>query len=241
MNQAGNKTVLITGAAGGLGAALAYQCAQAGFNTVMLDKESRALNSTWDSIVEMGLPEPVLHPLDLATAGTDQFDELVSALEAGFGGLDGLIHCAARFGGLRPLDQIEPAEWLHQVQVNLNAAWLLSVSCLPMLRQSPSSFLYFLLEDMQKMKGPFWGAYGVSKHALQALVNQLAAECESSPMQVLGINPGPMATTLRAEAYHAENPATQPAPADAARKICALISGELEASTPVVNLAPPAP
>lgn len=234
-----NKTVLITGAAGGLGAALSFQCVRAGFNTVMLDKDSRGLNATWDEMVAQGLPEPVLHPLDLSTAGTADFEDLVTALESNFSGLDGLVHCAARFGGLRPLDQIEPAEWLHQIQVNLNAAWLLSVSCLPLLRQSSFSFLYFLLEDMQKMKGPFWGGYGVTKHALQALVGQLAAECETSPLQVLGINPGPMATTLRAEAWHAENPATQAAPAVVAGEIMKLISGETKTSDPIVNLPQP--
>jgi len=151
--QAGNRTVLITGAAGGLGAALSLQCAQAGFNTVMLDKDRKALDAAWDLIVEKGLPEPALHPLDLAVAGTEQFDDLVNALETEFGGLDGLIHCAARFDGLRPLDQIAPAEWLQQLQVNLNAAWLLSVSCLPLLRRPQSSFLYFLLEDMARCWG----------------------------------------------------------------------------------------
>ena len=236
-NQAGNRTVLITGAAGGLGASLSLQCAQAGFNTVMLDKDRKALEAAWDLIVDRGLPEPALHPLDLAVAGTEQFDELIIALETEFGRLDGLIHCAARFDGLRPLDQIAPAEWLQQVQVNLNAAWLLSVSCLPLLRQSQSSFMYFLLEDMSKMKGAFWGAYGVSKHALRALVSQFAAECESSGIQVLGINPGAMATSLRAEAYHAENPATLPVSADVAREIVKLISGESTPPGPIVNLS----
>jgi len=234
--QAGNRTVLITGAAGGLGAALSLQCAQAGFNTVMLDKDRKALDAAWDLIVEKGLPEPALHPLDLAVAGTEQFDDLANALETEFGGLDGLIHCAARFDGLRPLDQIAPAEWLQQLQVNLNAAWLLSVSCLPLLRRPQSSFLYFLLEDMAKMKGAFWGAYGVSKHAVKALVSQFASECESTGIQVLGINPGAMATSLRAAAYHAENPATLPAATDVARKIVKLVSGELTPSNPIVNL-----
>jgi NAD(P)-dependent dehydrogenase (short-subunit alcohol dehydrogenase family) len=223
--QSGNRTVLITGAAGGLGSALSFQCAQAGFNTVMADNNIKALECAWDSIAENGLPKPVLHPLDLARAGPEQFDELVNALSFEFGGLDGVIHCAAQFDGLRPLDQVSPARWLEQIRVNLNAAWLLSVACLDLLRQSRSSFLYFLLEDMQKMEGAFWGAYGVSKHALKALASQFASECGASGIQVLGINPGPMATRLRAEAYHAENPGTLPTTAQAAEKILELTQG----------------
>jgi NAD(P)-dependent dehydrogenase (short-subunit alcohol dehydrogenase family) len=223
--QTGNRTVLITGAAGGLGAALSFHCARAGFNTVMLDNNQKELGAAWDAIVAGGCPEPALHPLDLATAGPEQFDELVDALKSEFGGLDAVIHCAARFKGLRPLDQVQPPEWLQQIQVNLNAAWLLSSSCLPLLRQSAPSCLYFLLEDMQRMEGAFWGAYGVSKHALKALVSQFAEECASTGIQVLGINPGAMATPLRAEAYHAENPATLPSADVAAEKIMELLSG----------------
>jgi len=228
--QTGNRTVLITGAAGGLGSALSFQCAHAGFNTVMADNNMKALESAWDAIAEKGLPKPVLHPLDLARAGPEQLDELVNALDSEFGGLDGVIHCAARFDGLRPLDQVSPAQWSEQIQVNLNAAWLLSVACLELLRQSRSSFLYFLLEDMQKMEGAFWGAYGVSKHALKALAGQFASECAATGIQVLGIDPGPMATRLRAEAYHAENPGTPPTPVQAAVKILELMLGK---KTPV--------
>jgi NAD(P)-dependent dehydrogenase (short-subunit alcohol dehydrogenase family) len=235
--QRGTRTVLITGAAGGLGAALSFHCARAGFDLVMLDNNQKGLGSAWDAIVDEGLPEPALHPLDLATAGPEQFDALIDALKGEFGGLDAVIHCAARCGGLKPLDQVPPPEWLQQIQVNLNAAWLLSSSCLPLLRQSPSSCLYFLLEDMHRMEGAFWGAYGVSKHALRALVKQFAQESASTGVQVLGINPGAMATPLRAEAYHAENPATLPSPAMAAEKIMDLLSGKNVPADVMVDLS----
>jgi len=234
--QIGNRTVLITGAAGGLGAALSFRCARAGFNTVMLDSNQKGLGSAWDTIVAEGYSEPALHPLDLATAGPAQFDELLDALISEFGGLDAVIHCAARFQGLRPLDQVQPPEWLQQIQVNLNAAWLLSSSCLPLLRQSPASCLYFLLEDMSRVEGAFWGAYGVSKHALKALVTQFAEECASTSIQVLGINPGAMATPLRAEAYHAENPATLPTADTVAEKIMELLSGRTIPAEVIVKL-----
>jgi NAD(P)-dependent dehydrogenase (short-subunit alcohol dehydrogenase family) len=235
--QTGSRTVLITGAAGGLGAAISFYCAQTGFNTVMLDNNQKGLNSAWDAIVAAGYPEPALHPLDLATAGPAQFDDLLDALTSEFGGLDAVIHCAARFQGLRPLDQVQPPEWLQQIQVNLNAAWLLSSSCLPLLRESPSSCLYFILEDLRRMEGAFWGAYGVSKHALKALVTQFAEECASTSIQVLGINPGAMATPLRAEAYHAENPATLPSADKAAEKIVEILSGRAVPADVMLDLS----
>lgn len=220
------KTVIVTGAAGGLGSALALVSAREGFNTVMLDNDQRGLEQAYDRITEAGLPDPALHPLDLSTAGPELFDQLLDHVKAEFGGLDALIHCAARFKGLTPLEQVSPPDWLMQIQVNLNAAWLLSAQSLPLLRNSGAGRLYFLLEDLSKVEGAFWGAYGVSKHALRALVSQFAAECLSSPIQVLGINPGPMRSALRSRAYHAENPALQADPESAAEQIVQYLKGK---------------
>ena len=224
--KSNDRTVLITGAAGALGSALSRLFVEHGFNTIMVDKEKKGLESAWDSIVSEGLNEPILHPLNLATAGPRDFGLLIETVQSEFGGLDGVIHCAARFTGLRPLDQISPQEWLEQIQVNLNAAWLLSIACLPTLRNAHNSFLVFMLEDLKLMKGGYWGAYGASKLALEAIVHQFSAQCSGSSVKVLGVNPGPFASRLRSEAYHSEDPATVPGPAAAARKILELLWDE---------------
>ena len=232
------KTIIVTGAAGGLGSELSMAVAREGFNTVMVDCDRRGLEEAYDRITDAGLPDPVLTPLDLATAGPEQFDELLDRVKAEFDGLDAVVHCAARFEGLTPLDQVLPSEWLMQIQVNLNAAWLLSARSLPLLRSSESGHLYFLLEDMSKMRGSFWGAYGVSKHALRGLVDQFAAECRSSRIQVLGINPRPLRSALRSRAYHAENPSTQLHPQSAAGQIVQLLKGDIEPDGNFVELKP---
>jgi NAD(P)-dependent dehydrogenase (short-subunit alcohol dehydrogenase family) len=230
------KTIIVTGAAGGLGSALSILAAREGFNTVMVDCDQRRLEQAYDRITAAGLPDPALFPLDLCAAGPEHFNELLDQVNAEFGGLDAVVHCAARFGGLTPLDQVLPNEWLLQIQVNLNAAWLLSTQSLPLLRNSDAGRLYFLLEDMSKVEGAFWGAYGVSKHALRALVSQFAAECQSSPVQVLGINPGPLRSSLRSLAYHAENPASQPDPKVAAGQIMQFLKGDIDPDRNFVEL-----
>jgi len=230
------KTIIVTGAAGGLGSALSMVAAREGFNTVMVDCDQRRLEEAYDRITDAGLPDPALYPLDLSAAGPEHFDELLDKVISEFGGLDAVIHCAARFEGLTPLDQVSPQEWLLQIQVNLNAAWLLSAQSLALLRNSEAGRLYFLLEDMSKVEGAFWGAYGISKHALKALVSQFAAECRSSNVQVLGINPGPLRSALRSLAYHAENPASQPDPEVAAGQIMQYLKGDIEPGGNFVEL-----
>ncbi len=231
------KTVILTGAAGSLGSTLSLLCATQGWNTVMLDSSHEGLERAYDLITDAGCPEPVLHPMDLSVTGTEQFDEMLETIESEFGGLDAVIHCAARFEGLMPLDHVSPPEWLSHMQVNLNAAWLLSALCLPLLRRSGAGRLYFMLEDLQKVEGAFWGPYGVSKHALRALVSQLAAECRSSSVQVLGIHPGPMRSELRSRAYHAEDPSVQPEPVRVAQAVMKYLNGKRKPSGVFLDLS----
>lgn len=220
-------TVIVTGAAGALGSALSSLAVDAGWNVVMLDKDRKRLEQAFDSISEAAPGEPVLYPLDLAGVTPDQVEFLFDTVRGEFGSLDAVVHCAARFEHLTPLEHFDPAEWLTHIQVNLNAAWLLSAMSLPYMRESGGGKLVFLLEDMTRMAGPLWGAYGVSKHALRALTRQFAAECENSGIEVKGIIPGPMQSALRSRAYHSESPEDQPSPAYCAGKVVQFLAGEV--------------
>lgn len=218
-----NRTILITGAAGGLGAALAIHCAKQGASLILLDVNRRKLTALSDSITDMGLPAPGLYPMDLSAAGTDDLHTMVEVIESEFGGLDSLVHCALSFEGLQVLEQIAPREWLKSMQVNLNAPWLLSCACLPMLRKSESGRLFFLLDDTENQAGAYWGAYGAAKAALVALVGQFDASLSNTEIEVRGIYPGPMRSDFRAKVYHSEDPMSQPDPAINAERIAALL------------------
>ncbi len=221
------KTILITGAAGGLGRELALQCARLGADMVLLDKDRRGLGSLSDAMTGQGLASPGLYPLDLAGAGPADFDQLRQTVESEFGGLDALVHCALEFDGLRPLDQIDPHEWLKSMQVNVNAPWLLSCKLLPLMKKSHNGRLFFILDDIETVTGAYWGAYGTAKVALTGLVRQFADTLGDERIVVKGINPGPMRTAFRAKGYHAENPLDQPEPALAAARIANLLKSEM--------------
>ena len=230
------NTLLVTGAAGSLGSALCLAAAERGLSVVMLDRDQRGLERLYDRIVEQGWPEPAMQVTDLASMGPDDAEEITVAIQAEFGGLDALVHCAARFDALTPLEHVRPQEWLQTIQVNLNAAWLLTARCLPLLRNSPSGQLYFILEDLDRVGGALWGPYGISKHALRAMVGQLAEECQSTRIRILGINPGPMQSPLRSRAFLAENPTSPPPPSDPAGLIVELLLGQRQVSGVYVDL-----
>lgn len=203
-----SKTVIITGAAGSLGSALSARYASNGWNVVLLDKDERRLKRLYDEIVSNGGTEPAIYPADLAIIGPDDVATMAQAAVSEFGGLNELVHCAAHFDGLTPSEQTPPEAWLRLIQVNLNSAWLLTTGCLGAIRQSESGRVVFMLDDLETMQRAFWGGYGVSKHALRALVSQIAQETRGSSVQVLGVNPGVFYSPLRSEAYMTEDPST---------------------------------
>jgi len=183
------------------------------------------------------LPAPGLYPLDLASAGIDDFNGLVDVIQSEFGGLHALVHCANDFEGLQPLDQIEPQNWLRSIQVNLNAPWLLSCACLPMLKQSDNSRLFFLVDNPERVSEAYWGPYGVAKVGLTSLVKQFEATLSNSSVLVKGIDPGAMRTDFRAKVYHAENPMDQPEPGIVAGKIANMLSDEYSEPGVMVNFS----
>jgi NAD(P)-dependent dehydrogenase (short-subunit alcohol dehydrogenase family) len=201
------QVVMVTGAAGGFGAELAQQAAAAGATVVLVGKRVRALERVYDAIVAAGAPEPAIYPINLEGATPADFATLADSVQQQLGRLDVLVHAAANFSGLTPLASLPAEDWMRSLQVNLNAPFLLTQACLPLLLATQGRCV-FVLDDEARVGKAFWSAYGVAKFALRGLVSQWAQELENSGVQVLSFTPPPMRTTLRARAYFAEDPAS---------------------------------
>ncbi|MEE4292830.1 MAG: SDR family NAD(P)-dependent oxidoreductase [Xanthomonadales bacterium] len=234
-----DKTAIVTGAAGSLGGELSKILVEKGWNVIMVDSNRAGLMRVYDRIGEDGPGAPVLHPMDLAAADPAAFEELLENVQAQFRRLDALVHCAAHFESLTPSEHIPPEDWLLSVQANLNAPWLLSAMALAPLRASGEGKLIFVLEDLDTVKGSYWGAYGVCKHALNALVNQMAEEYGSSDVSVRGIVPGPMRSAIRSKVYHSENPAELPSARPVAERIARFLNGQENWAKTVIDFRAP--
>jgi NAD(P)-dependent dehydrogenase (short-subunit alcohol dehydrogenase family) len=198
------RVVLVTGANGGLGRVSALACARAGATVVLSGRKIPALEAVYDEIEALGAPQPAIYPLDLASATAEDFGALADAIERQCGRLDAIIHAAAHFDGLRPIEQAKPLDWTRAQQVNLNAPFLLTQACQPLLRERDDAAVVFVLDDPQRMSGSFWGGYGVSKAGLASLSAILHEETETGPIRVHALLPGPMRTALRRMAYFGE-------------------------------------
>lgn len=218
------RIVLITGAAGGLGSALAEEFARSGADLLLVDTNLKGLEALSDQLVEIGLPEPGICELDLAKAGASEFAELAAILERAYGALDVFVHCAAEFEGLRPLEHTEEQQWEIAFRVNAMAAWRVTFACAGLLKRSVRGAVVLVHDDPGISAAAYWGAYGVSKAALTSLGQIMKEELEGAGIAVLHVTPKPMRTALRAKAYLAEDPGTLAEPREEAAKIARLVN-----------------
>ncbi|MGB5441185.1 MAG: YciK family oxidoreductase [Gammaproteobacteria bacterium] len=209
------RAILVTGAANGIGRALATAFAAHGAATILLDKDVRGLEQAYDEITAAGHPEPALYPLDLKGALPDDYADLAAKLEKEYQGLDGLVHNAAQLGALVPLANFDNEMWFETLQVNLNAPYLLTLACLGLMKKCADASIIFSTDASGRQGKAYWGAYGVSKAGLEGFMQTLADELETNyPVRVNSIDPGPVRTALRSIAYPGEDAAMLNAPED---------------------------
>ncbi|GAB4510028.1 MAG: YciK family oxidoreductase [Sulfuricaulis sp.] len=208
-----SRRILITGAGDGIGRTAALTCAKHGASVILLGRTAKKLEKVYDEIERQGSPEPAMLPLDLATATPSHYEQVAHTIEQEFGSLDGLLHNAADAGTLTPLEHYTPEAWFRVMQVNLNAAWLLTRACLPLLHQSTDASVVFTTADVGRKGRAYWGAYGVSCFGLEGLMQILADEFASAGrVRVNSLDPGTVRTGMRSRLYPGEDRDTLPAP-----------------------------
>lgn len=229
-NSMAGKTVLITGAAGGLGSSLAHAAAGLGANLVLLDNNEKALNLLHDSIETDTGKQPGLYPLDIRGASPDDYQQLAETINEVFNGLNGLVHCAATLGQISPFDNIDAKHWQDTFTTNLHGPVLMTQSLLPLIRRSGNGSIIFTTDDKNSA---YWGAYGVSKASITPTMRIIADELDSLidanknfPVTCNAINPGPMRTNIRSSAFPGEDPNTICKPQDKVPAFLYLLSEE---------------
>jgi NAD(P)-dependent dehydrogenase (short-subunit alcohol dehydrogenase family) len=202
------RTIVVTGAGDGIGRAIARGFAAHGATVVLLGRTIPKLEAVYDQIEQAGGPQPAIFPINLEGATDRDYAQLAETLEREFGSLEGLVHNAAQVRLLSRLDDYDPAVWYQVLQVNLNAPFMLTQACLPLLRAADDASVVFVSDRVGRQARAYWGAYGVSKFALEGLMGILAEEVDSDGrIRANSVDPGPCRTSLRARAYPGEDPA----------------------------------
>jgi NAD(P)-dependent dehydrogenase (short-subunit alcohol dehydrogenase family) len=224
------KIALVTGASRGLGRAVALSLAGVGAKIVATARTQGALEELDDAVRAAGGESVTLVPMDLAKP--DGVDQLGLALFERHHRLDILVHAAGMLGGLRPLAHVPPVLWERLVATNLTATYRLIRSLDPLLRASDAGRAVFITCDQARTPGPFWGAYAATKAGMEAMVRSWADEVDSSPARALLVDPGPMRTALRHQAFPGEDKAALTDPAEPAAWISALVGATADPGAP---------
>lgn len=206
-----DKIALITGASRGIGAAVAKRFAQEGAQLILVARSSADLEAV-DNEVQKYAPPAVLVPFDLTDL--PRIDDLAKSIAERFGRLDILIGNAAILGGLSPITHIKPSVWHQVMTTNLHANWHLLRAFEPLLIKAPEGRIVFVTSGVttHQTPAPYWGAYAVSKSALEMMTKTYATGVKETVLKVNLINPGATRTDMRAEAMPGEDPSTVPAP-----------------------------
>jgi NAD(P)-dependent dehydrogenase (short-subunit alcohol dehydrogenase family) len=205
--------IAITGATGGIGRALCLAAAAQGAELVLLARNERKLRALHAELEQVAPGAALMAPLDLEKAVASDYDRIAAAIELKYGRLDGLVHCAALLGTLTPIDQYDVPTWCRVMHVNLTAAFALTQVLLPALRKSADASVIFTSSGVGRKGRAYWGAYAVSKFAVEGFMQVLADELSgNSKVRVNAVNPGKVRTAMRRQAYPSENLLSLPPP-----------------------------
>jgi NAD(P)-dependent dehydrogenase (short-subunit alcohol dehydrogenase family) len=212
-NLLADRVILVTGASGSIGGALAQACAHLGARVILSGRTVRKLEKVYDAIVAQGSPRPSIAPIDFEKADAAAYDSLAAAIDDEFGRLDGLAHVGAILGDRSPIAHYDVPTWLKVMHVNVNAPFILTKVLLPLLGKSADPSILFTTSGVSVKGRAYWGAYAVSKFAnegmMQVLADELATE---SPIRSNSVNPGAVRSPMRARAYPGEDADTLPRP-----------------------------
>lgn len=226
------KTCLVTGAGGGIGQAVSIALGDAGAQVILLDKNVPALESTYDTIESRAPGKPSIYPVDLLGATPADYDQLAATLEREFGALHGLVHCASFFGTRSPMSQFDAELWMKVMQVDLNAPFMLTQACLPLLRLADAAAIVFSTAAPGRHGSAYWGAYGVANAALENFMQILADELESNTaIRVNSLDPGAVRTAMRLRTFPGEDANQLPLPEDIAPAYLYLLDPDSERFT----------
>ena len=203
-----DKIILVTGAGDGIGKTAALTFARLGATIILLGRTPDKLEAVYDQIEQEGGAQPAIVPLNLETASPLEYEQLAQQINETFGRLDGLLLNAAVLGDITPLEFYKIEQFDKVMKINVNSQFVLVKTLLPLLKQSEAGSIVFTTSSVGRHGRANWGAYAISKFAVEGMMQTLADELENTTsIRANCINPGATRTAMRASAYPAEEPA----------------------------------
>ena len=185
------KTVIITGASRGIGAAAAHEFAAAGWRVALLARSDREIAAISDQIgaSAIALPCDVSDPASLQDA--------VQTVLARWGRLDALINNA---GTIDPIARIEHAEaepWGQAIDVNLKAVFYGMRAAIPVMKAAGGGTIITVSSGAASNPLEGWSAYCAAKAGAAMLTRAAHLEEVENGLRIMGLSPGTVATEMQ--------------------------------------------
>ena len=196
MTSPSQKVALVTGAARGIGLAVAQRFLNDGWRVALLDIERELLA---ESVAALAKPDTAL----AVTCDVSDANAVASALadiERRFGRLDALINNAG-VAVFAPLMETSDADWNRVLAVNLTGPFLCAKAAVPLMQRHGGGAIVNITSISGLRASTLRSAYGTSKAGLAHLTKQLAVELAELGIRVNGVAPGPVDTAM-AKAVH---------------------------------------
>lgn len=177
------KVVLITGAASGIGAAIARRCVEEGGKVACCDLDADAMTMPGDVAAAF--------PCDVTDAAS--VEAAVARAHAHFGRLDGLVHNAAAPSLDGTVVDLDEAQWRRELDVSLTGAFLASKAAVPRLSEHGGSIV-FIASQFGRVATAKAVAYCAAKAGLIHLAKAMAVDHAAQGIRVNSLSPGAVAT-----------------------------------------------
>jgi NAD(P)-dependent dehydrogenase (short-subunit alcohol dehydrogenase family) len=213
----------VTGASRGLGAALADELARGGARVVGVARGRAALEET---VARIGSRGGEVHALVADQGEREAVYPLVGAATGLVGPIDLLVLNASSLGPV-PMPELADTEcedFARVLEVNLLGPFRLAKAVVGSMVVRGGGTVLGISSDAAVSAYPTWGAYGVSKAALDHLLRTWAVELAGTGVRFLSVDPGEMDTAMHAEAMPDASREGLSDPADVARRVVSLLT-----------------
>ena len=188
-----DKVAIVTGAASGLGKAIAMRYAKEGARVVIADLDKRQAEAA-ASEIERAQGRAIAVAMDVTSE--EAVDRGVAATVAAFGGVDILVSNAG-IQIVHPVEEFSYAEWKKMLAIHLDGAFLTTKACLPhMYRDNRGGTILYMGSVHSHLASPLKAPYVTAKHGLMGLARTVAKEGAAHGVRANVICPGFVRTPL---------------------------------------------
>jgi NAD(P)-dependent dehydrogenase (short-subunit alcohol dehydrogenase family) len=229
-----DKSILVTGGASGLGAALCAQLSASGARIMLADLQEENAQRTATALLEKGRRVDVV----ICDVGDpDQAEHAVRETIEKLGGIDVLINNAGTdISG--SLNEIETAQWERVLRTNLHGPFLMARAAARYMMGQGSGHIVNIASTAAKRAWPNACAYHASKSGLLGLSHALHAELRPAGIKVTAVILGGMATPLMLKRFPQVDQSCLQDPANVALAICQLLQLPVESVVPEITILP---